>query len=488
MNKNDLAALFRLDGQMAPSLDPDRIRSLTVEEGSTNKIVLPKGLSEQQAVEWLQKSIASKETEIRLRYVVPGYPVDAAIAFQTALDEVFGFTQLKGTWASPPALIQVPTGSDKLGTVILGRFSLPNIFGFLQTGIEIVSGQFPSFTVNVVTRKKHEVALNAFFEEVKKIQKTRSIYKGQIVRIDFTWLREGDNFDPDHHSPVFLPLPQARREDLVIEESSRRALEAAVWERLSNPDFFTQNGMALKYGALFVGPYGTGKTLAMSITAREAAEHGWTVLYLADVRDLGHALRFAELYAPAVIAAEDFDKAAGDGEDERSPQMNALLNQLDGLDTKTIPIITLLTTNHPERVHPAYRRPGRLDKFIVFKLPGVAEARELFRRCIGLALSPEATLERAAEKVTEMGMSPAFIRETAETAIIFTRLRLKAKIMDGRVTDEDVELAVAAMEPHLGLSLNGKDKTLIIPHEVAELASDVMLDIRAHLIRNGREA
>lgn len=246
-----------------------------------------------------------------------------------------------------------------------------------------------------------------------------------------------------------------------------------------------KNGMGVRHGALLMGQYGTGKTLAMTITARMASDNGWTVLYLQDVRDLIHALRFAELYAPALVVAEDFDKASGDGDDERSPEMNALLNVMDGMDTKTTPILTVVTTNHPENVHPSYRRPGRLDTFINFPLPGPLEARELLRRYLGNALSPDATLAKASEKVAEMGMSPAFIKETAEKAVIFTRIRLKAKVMDGLVTDEDVELAIGAMLPHLGLSVNGKNKTIVFPSDVADLMASIGRSVKYYLIESG---
>jgi len=167
--------------------------------------------------------------------------------------------------------------------------------------------------------------------------------------------------------------------------------------------------------------------------------------------------------------------------------MNALLNVLDGLDTKETPIITVLTTNHPENVHASFRRPGRLDTFIHFRRPGPLEIAQLFLRYLGSSLNLKATLEAASSRAAELEMTPAFVKETAEKAVLFTRLRTHKDSVAGLVTDEDVALAVEAMTPHLGLSTNGKGKMIVAPHKVAELAEDIMGDLRQHLLKNGSE-
>ena len=76
---------------------------------------------------------------------------------------------------------------------------------------------------------------------------------------------------------------------------------------------------------------------------------------------LKDALRAAAMYAPAVIFAEDIDKAM---EGERSTQMNDILNTLDGIDTKNNPVITILTSNHLENINKAFLRAGRIDSLI----------------------------------------------------------------------------------------------------------------------------
>jgi AAA+ superfamily predicted ATPase len=89
------------------------------------------------------------------------------------------------------------------------------------------------------------------------------------------------------------------------------------------------------------------------------------------------------------------------------------LNELDGFASNT-GIVTLATTNHPERLDPAIlNRPSRFDRKYFFDLPNLAE-RQLYTAMWNDALQPELRLtEPAIAQIVELteGFSFAYLKE-----------------------------------------------------------------------------
>ena len=123
---------------------------------------------------------------------------------------------------------------------------------------------------------------------------------------------------------------------------------------------------------------------------------------------------------------------------------NDLLNTIDGVLTKNAQVITVLTTNHVERLDRAMLRPGRLDAVITVKAPE-AEAVQRLVRLYGRGLV-DANEDLGAVREALAGNIPATIREVVERSKL-------AMIGNGRDTVTAGELLVATkgMERHLGL-------------------------------------
>lgn len=186
--------------------------------------------------------------------------------------------------------------------------------------------------------------------------------------------------------------------------------------------------------------YGTGKTMTANVTSKVCVDNGWTYILLDDIRALKEALLFAQRYQPAVVFAEDVDRVA----EHRDQRGNDLLNTIDGVLTKNSQVITVLTTNHVEKLDRAMLRPGRLDAVITVR-PPEAEAVERLVRLYGRGLVV------ADEDLTAVGEAlagniPATIREVVERSKL-------AMVGAGRdsVTAEDLLLAGKGMERHLSL-------------------------------------
>jgi len=141
-------------------------------------------------------------------------------------------------------------------------------------------------------------------------------------------------------------------------------------------------------GILLFGAPGTGKTTFASALARTCGVDIVMTSY-AQWQSKGHlgdylkAMRAsfeeARKKAPCILFIDEFD-SAGDrnsgtsgNESYDNKAINGLLECLDGSEGRS-GVVVIAATNLPNKIDPALRRPGRLDKVIEIPLPD-AEAR-----------------------------------------------------------------------------------------------------------------
>lgn len=259
-----------------------------------------------------------------------------------------------------------------------------------------------------------------------------------------------------------LPTKLARKQ-FKPSESNRDVLKTRLEvEPLPEDDYY---GFAIDGDHLFLlGDFTvTHNTLVALVTAKKAIAHGWTYITIDRVQGLQTALEFAKRYEPAVIFAEDIDRAA----EERNEPANDLLNILDGVLSKNAKIMVVLTTNHVEKVNQAMLRPGRLDAVISVKPPDAAGVEKLLR------LYGRKLIDKA-ESLTAIGIDlagqiPATIREVVERAKL-------AAIRNGNdsVTEKDLLLASAGMKSHLTLLNRSTARILSNEERVGAAIADLL--------------
>lgn len=268
---------------------------------------------------------------------------------------------------------------------------------------------------------------------------------------------------------VGQPARRALYEGIGGLEAQIDLVHEMVATPLQRPDLFASLGVSPPRGILFTGPPGSGKTLlARAVAARTTAAFfhiNAPEIVSKHYGDSEAALRkvfdAAARKAPSIIFIDEIDAVAPrrdalSGEKQVERRVVAqLLTLLDGLSDRGR-VVVMAATNLPDAIDPALRRPGRLEREVVFRPPNTAQRREILgihlkdapldddvdldavaeasHGYVGAdlaALSREAALAALARSITAAG---------GEDRVDPSRLRVSAR---------DIEKGLAATRPAL---------------------------------------
>ena len=178
----------------------------------------------------------------------------------------------------------------------------------------------------------------------------------------------------------------------------------------------------------------------------------------------------ARMYQPAVVFTEDVDTLAG----AQNGDISQVLDMFDGIATKGLRMVLVMTTNHADKIHKGMVRPGRLDAVIHvadMDRPGV---EALTRRVVGTALAEDVDFDKVFDAMS--GYMPAFVREaldravgysvsthhgelgpigTTELVLAANGLRDQLALMEGAQERHDEPTMDAAMRRHVEAVISG---------------------------------
>ncbi len=382
------------------SFDPDPDRSAILLDGGA--VVIPQGADLTAVISSLQ-AIQSERTSgfevIDIDVTIPVPPWEGARALARAIKTKLGmFRQLPDRYGDRETL-SIEVSQGVVEQVPWGVFDLPGLAGRVFT----IADRFEQQSA-LLCRFKVERRFEPKIREIEHLTMSYAtrecMHRGQAFTMIFRdekhellSMSKPKFFELVDEKPIFLPS---------VEES----IDRNILVPLRFTKELEQDGFSLKRSALFVGAYGLGKTLVASYLAHEAMKHGWTFVYVKNANELPDALRFAVRYQPVMVFAEDIDRVAGI---DRTDKVNELLNQLDGIDSKSTKLITILTSNHPERINEAMMRPGRVDLVLRVPPPDAATVIRMVRRFGGSKICPHTDLTELGEVLKDE--SPARIRE-----------------------------------------------------------------------------
>jgi ATPase family protein associated with various cellular activities (AAA) len=211
---------------------------------------------------------------------------------------------------------------------------------------------------------------------------------------------------------LFEAVAKASFEQLVLDGALEQQIRTDFSQFLASREAYEAHGVPWKRGALFIGPPGNGKTLCVKALIREL---GIPCLYVQSF-EAQHSTVQASIEAvfkrarettPCILVLEDIDALLVEG------SRSFFLNELDGFASNT-GVITLATTNHPERLDPSIvERPSRFDRKYHFDLP-TPEARGRYIANWNARLAPALQLTADGRaKVVELtaDFSYAYVQE-----------------------------------------------------------------------------
>jgi AAA+ superfamily predicted ATPase len=211
---------------------------------------------------------------------------------------------------------------------------------------------------------------------------------------------------------LFAAIKNATLDNLVLAGSLKQAILHDLTQFFDSRDTYAEYGVPWKRGVLFVGPAGNGKTHAIKALVNAL---GQTCIYVKtfggggpqDQMMIRAIFERARMTTPCIVVLEDLDSFI------TPSNRSYFLNELDGFAGND-GILTLATTNHPERLDPAIvDRPSRFDRKYPFDLPGGDERLEYIEQW-NASLRPALQLSHEAVEwlgLQTEGFSFAYLKE-----------------------------------------------------------------------------
>ncbi|MDE1170809.1 MAG: ATP-dependent zinc metalloprotease FtsH [Verrucomicrobium sp.] len=270
-----------------------------------------------------------------------------------------------------------------------------------------------------------------------------------------------------------------------VEEAKEEVQE--IVEFLKDPKRFQKLGGRIPKGVLMVGPPGTGKTMLAKAIAGEADVPFFSIsgsdfvemfvgVGASRVRDM---FEQGKKHAPCIIFIDEIDAVGrsrgtgmGGGHDEREQTLNALLVEMDGIESQE-GIIMVAATNRKDVLDPALLRPGRFDREVRVNLPDIKGREQILSVHVQkVKIDPKADLHSLARGTP--GFSGAELANLINEAAL-----IAAKSNKEFITQPDLEEArdkVRWGRERRSLAMSEEEKKVTAYHEAGHAILNILLE------------
>jgi AAA+ superfamily predicted ATPase len=414
---------------------PDNVKEIatpTEYSDEVKKILLPKGMDKRVAAKELEAQWKNEESENNFSSAFEGWNwQDVLVAVRRVTEREFGWMNGKENWftGSPREIdivVDIKKGKKVNERAFYGDFQ---ITCWEKAVARIGIADDGTVHISIQAKRKFSDPITNYFNLIREQLETASIYRGKSIVVT----KNGNNL-------AFEIIENKGSEKIVLNKREQLVVDTFIIDSL---------GESGKRCYLFAGGYGTGKTETAMRVGRAAVEnHGMSFFYLKDAKAFDILLNQCKKYQPCIIFLEDVDEIAS-GE-QRDSSMNKILNTLDGVQTKGNDLTVIFTTNHPEKINTALRRPGRIDVMIKFENPD-EEVRSQIYQVYFKGLKGEAMLDYATLAKKTPDVQGAVVAEIAQRAV-------KLAKKQGTITDDIVESCIHSMSYQIALMNDQVDK------------------------------
>lgn len=236
---------------------------------------------------------------------------------------------------------------------------------------------------------------------------------------------------------LFQAIKGANFDNLILRGTLKQDIQDDIGHFFSSGPTYEAYGVPWKRGVLFIGSPGNGKTHTLKALINKMKQpclyvKSFKARYENESENIRKVFQKARQSAPCILVFEDLDSLIND--ENRS----FFLNELDGFAPNQ-GILTLATTNHPDRLDPAIlNRPSRFDRKYHFELPNTVERGayiQLWNDTLkdGMRLSDSAITQMA--ELTD-GFSFAYLKELFLSSMIRWMGAMKPGEMEKMMIDQ----------------------------------------------------
>ncbi len=269
-----------------------------------------------------------------------------------------------------------------------------------------------------------------------------------------------------------------------IDEAKEELSE--IVDFLKDPRRFQKLGGRIPKGVLMIGPPGTGKTLLAKAIAGEADVPFYSIsgsdfvemfvgVGASRVRDM---FEQGKKNAPCLIFIDEIDAVGrsrgtgmGGGHDEREQTLNALLVEMDGIETQE-GVIIIAATNRKDVLDPALLRPGRFDREVRVNLPDVRGREQILNvHTRNVKLSKSVELSVIARGTP--GYSGAELANLVNEAALLAAKRNKDEVTQSEM--EEARDKVRWGRERRSMAMTEEEKRATAYHEAGHALLNVLL-------------
>lgn len=273
--------------------------------------------------------------------------------------------------------------------------------------------------------KELVVECNHHNNRMKDIEEIRNLFNSIKTDIKKPLKDKIRIFIPNNSRWDKLTILPKRKIETIFLDNLKDIIEDIDNFMDSEKEYLTR-GVKYKRNYLFHGPPGTGKTSLITSIASKYNLDVFIMNFSNDINDTTFMKMISKLPESSLLVLEDVDSLFEHG---TKISFSTILNTLDGLACKNR-LITIMTTNHKNKLDESLIRPGRIDSIFEFKYASRNQIKKMYESYFQESTDFEALYEKVKKKKISTASLQKFFFENRKCVNISTKLDLLNNLVE----------------------------------------------------------